>query len=190
MSHNIYSWYLVISGKVSVHLGTRQGQTTPFTTPVQCAKHIMKTQGVRGLYKGGMVMFLRDVPCFGVYCLTYQWISNQLKTNKISDSQGIVADLIGGGCAGCLAWVSVMPLDVVKNRYQSDTKKMFKDPRDCALKTYRQGGIKMFFRGGLVTCLRAFPVNAIEFMVFAQTLKYFESKNGFHSDLFSTVSGS
>jgi len=146
-----------------------------FKEPVDCTRYIIRTQGIRGLYKGGITMFLRDVPSFGLYSLTYEYLTALIQRKGWSDSKGLFADFIAGGCAGSLCWMSIMPLDVAKSRYQADLKKEFKGCLDCALKSYREEGITVFYRGALVTCIRAFPVNAVSFVVYSQSMKYLEN---------------
>ena len=50
-------------------------------------------------------------------------------------------------------------MDVVKNRVQLDSQSLlYSDALDCARKTYREGGVRVFFRGLSMTVLRAAPV--------------------------------
>jgi hypothetical protein len=93
-----------------------------------------------------------------------------------TDSKGVIAELFAGGCAGTLTWFSIMPFDVIKSRYQADMKKEFSGMLDCAFKSYKEEGIMVFYRGCLITCLRAFPVNAVIFLVYSRTLQYLESR--------------
>ena len=121
-------------------------------------------------------MAWRDVPSYGIYSLTYEVMSEQMKQRGWSDSKGIVADLVAGGCAGTLTWFSIIPFDVVKSRFQADFKNEFSGLIDCAIKSYKEEGITVFYRGCLVTCLRAFPVNAVTFLAYSQTLQFLESR--------------
>ena len=147
-----------------------------FKGPLDCARHIVREHGLRGLYKGGVAMAWRDVPTFGLYGLTYEVMSHWMKQSGWSDSQGIVADLVAGGCAGTLTWFLIIPFDVVKSRFQADFVGEFSGLMDCAMKSYREEGIRVFYRGCLVTCLRAFPVNAVTFLVYSQSMQYMESR--------------
>lgn len=47
-------------------LGTR------FSGPIHCLKHTYQHEGYRGVFKGLGVTFLREMPSFGVYFLTYE----------------------------------------------------------------------------------------------------------------------
>ena len=81
-----------------------------------------------------------------------------------------------------MTWASVFPLDVIKTRVQAQTSEatpgrtpLLSDPArparrlgamDVARETYREGGIKLFFRGLTVCSVRAFAVNAVQWAVY------------------------
>jgi solute carrier family 25 carnitine/acylcarnitine transporter 20/29 len=80
--------------------------------------------------------------------------------------------LVAGGTAGVFSWITSYPFDVVKTRIQSLPLKgqpgfdKYSGFWDCAKKSYREEGWRVFFRG-LNSCLiRAFPVNAVTFFVY------------------------
>ena len=147
-----------------------------FKGPTKCAIHIYKTSGLLGFYKGLIPNAFRDIPSYGLYTLTYEALRQTMIQKGWTDSKGVMAELIAGGCAGTFTWFSIMPFDVVKSRYQADMKNEFKGIIDCVYKSYQEEGITVFYRGCLVTCLRAFPVNGVIFLVYSNTLQMLESK--------------
>ncbi|XP_061194244.1 solute carrier family 25 member 45-like [Saccostrea echinata] len=151
------------------------GKQKAFKGPLDCIRHIVKHHGIRGLYKGGVAMAWRDVPSYGLYGLTYEVLSHWMKTSGWSDSRGVIADLVAGGCAGTITWASIIPFDVVKSRFQADFIGEYSGLIDCAVKSYKEEGFGVFYRGCLITCLRAFPVNAVTFLMYSQSMKYLES---------------
>lgn len=44
--------------------------------------------------------------------------------------------------------------------------------KDCFVKTYKEGGVKLFWRGVEMCVIRAFPVNAVRFYVYERVLAY------------------
>ncbi|OWF47200.1 solute carrier family 25 member 45-like [Mizuhopecten yessoensis] len=152
------------------------GKDPYFKGPIQCAKHVYRTKGLSGLYKGGGAMFWREVPSYGLFLLVYESFSEGLKSKGWTDSKGFIADFIAGGCAGSITWFSIMPIDVVKSRYQADLLGQYNGPLDCAVKSYKAEGLRVFYRGCAVTCVRAFPVNAVTFVVYSQILQYLDSR--------------
>ncbi|PWW80628.1 hypothetical protein C7212DRAFT_164359 [Tuber magnatum] len=68
--------------------------------------------------------------------------------------------LLAGGAAGCLSWLSVYPLDVVKTRVQALSGKRRLGSWECARSVYVEGGGRMFFNGLGVCMARAFLVRS------------------------------
>ena len=54
---------------------------------------------------------------------------------------------------------------------------------DCVRTVYAANGIRGFFSGLSVVCLRAFPVNAITFLVYSHTLDYLQDSCVLHVSL-------
>ncbi|XP_052796533.1 solute carrier family 25 member 45-like [Mya arenaria] len=145
-----------------------------FKGPLQCAKAIFKERGIMGFYKGGVAMGLREIPSYGIYCLSFEVLNAEMKTRGLTDERGVIASLVSGGIAGSLTWASIIPFDVIKSRYQADFAGEYQGFLHCARCLYKEGGVRIFYTGCLVTCLRAFPVNAVTFTVYTHSLKYFE----------------
>ncbi|KAK3936876.1 mitochondrial carrier domain-containing protein [Diplogelasinospora grovesii] len=87
-------------------------------------KQIVRTEGIRGLYFGGLVTALRDSIGYGFYFWSYE-LSNRYFTPPpgTTSSEGMVGDgvrvLLCGGLAGIVTWASIFPLDVIKTRVQT-----------------------------------------------------------------------
>jgi len=71
---------------------------------------------------------------------------------------------LAGGAAGMISWLSLYPIDVVKSRFQAEDSSKYKSTWDCAMKSYRADGWRVFTQGMVSTLLRAFPTNAITFL--------------------------
>jgi len=92
-------------------------------------------------------------------------------------------DLVAGGVAGVASWSLTMPLDVIKSRLQSEnpvdpassgTERLaarYSGVLDCILRSWRSEGVSVFFRGMMVTCMRAFPTNAVVLVVYVNALR-------------------
>lgn len=104
----------------------------------QVAKHVLRTEGIKGLYFGGAVTALRDSIGYGFYFWSYElssrWMvaasasssSSGESSSSSSSSQagGIFTSeasrvLLCGGLAGIITWASIFPLDVIKTRVQT-----------------------------------------------------------------------
>lgn len=88
--------------------------------------------------------------------------------------------LMAGGLAGTFSWLISFPVDVVKSRLQVDGidgKPKYNGAMDCMKKSIQTEGWKFFTRGLNSTLMRAFPMNAVCFLVVSYVMKYFENKN-------------
>ncbi|KAI1635762.1 mitochondrial carrier domain-containing protein [Biscogniauxia mediterranea] len=171
------------------------------------AKHVLRTEGIRGLYLGGAVTALRDSVGYGFYFWSYELGSRWAEayqsrertplTGTSSSSSFFSPDaakiLLCGGVAGVVTWASVFPLDVVKTRVQTQMQSPLlavsggapattpllleaQEPHatgqrrlgavEIAKEAYREGGMRVFFRGLAVCSVRAFVVNAVQWAVY------------------------
>lgn len=60
---------------------------------------------------------LRDVPAFGAWFFTYEYLKAWLAAP--GRKPGVVAQLLSGGVAGCASWLISFPADVIKSRVQT-----------------------------------------------------------------------
>ncbi|KAH8167788.1 hypothetical protein CIB48_g471 [Xylaria polymorpha] len=169
---------------------------------IACA--VLRAEGVRGLYRGGVVTALRDSIgygfYFGAYKLSERIISAKLASWSASAGNGsgngeewmqkTAGVLLGGGIAGVVSWASIYPLDLIKTLVQSqpplDTAAVpllrtadRKGATQIAKELYREKGMLVFFQGLGLCSLRAFVVNAVQWGVYELAmLQLFESKAG------------
>jgi len=157
------------------------------TSSWMVAKEIVRREGLRGLYFGGVVTALRDSIGYGFYFWSYELTSRFLVAemkDRGFDSAGqeTAKVLVSGGIAGVVTWASVFPLDVVKTRVQAqvlsestpllatgtvvrlEQRKL--GAVEIARNAYRNEGAGVFFRGLGVCSLRAFVVNAVQWAVY------------------------
>ena len=155
-------------------------------------KEILRTEGVRGLYFGGVITALRDSIGYGFYFWSYK-LSSRVLEDKMGDremgssGQEAAKVLLCGGLAGVVTWASVFPLDVIKTRVQTQvlgsggenaallrssngvegtTQQKRLGATEIARNAYRNEGIGVFFRGLGICSVRAFVVNAVQWAVY------------------------
>ncbi|XP_067328722.1 solute carrier family 25 member 45 [Anolis sagrei] len=139
--------------------------------PVHCSACILREEGFRGLFRGGMALILRDTPTLAAYFTTYTALCRGMTTE--GQEPGPVAVLVAGGFAGTVSWALATPMDVVKARLQMDGVKRveYRGIVDCFLTSFRREGARVFLRGLSLNSLRAFPVNAVTFLTYENLLK-------------------
>jgi solute carrier family 25 carnitine/acylcarnitine transporter 20/29 len=161
-------------------------------------KEILRTEGIKGLYFGGVVTALRDSIGYGFYFWSYE-LSTRLMMSKMrergSDSQEAAKVLLCGGLAGVVTWASIFPLDVIKTRVQTQilsdgttapllgteqvtegTERRRLGAIEVAKNAYRSEGLGVFFRGLAVCSIRAFIVNAAQWAVYEWIMRELDPK--------------
>jgi len=131
--------------------------------------------GIRGIYAGYVAQLWRECPGNFVYFGSYTLARDALPSDH-GETQRV---LLAGGFSGVCYWLFTYPMDVVKSRMQADKLgqgRRYQGFVDCIRVTYRELGVKGFFRG-LTPCLvRAFPTNAAAFGAF-EYVKYLLDNN-------------
>ncbi|CAG6021151.1 unnamed protein product [Menidia menidia] len=150
-----------------------QGQTSAgrYRGPLHCMRVILREEGPRGLFRGGVALALRDIPCYGLYFLPYEVTRKALA--ETDQQPGTFAILMAGGVAGVVTWAFATPMDVVKARLQMSGAggRRYSGVLHCMSVSLREEGPRVFFKGLLLNSLRAFPVNAITFLSYESLMK-------------------
>jgi Mitochondrial carrier protein len=162
-----------------------------YKSPYDATKSIISKYGIQRLYQGWWTTCCREVPAFGLYFAAYDYLKDianiyiarnmdviQTNPNKVScteHSHTWLASAFAGGCAGCITWAIVYPIDVIKTVIQTSSLttpyhelNMYR----IGYNLYKLYGIQHLFRGLSVTLIRAFPVNGTIFPVYEFTLKF------------------
>ncbi|KAF2356049.1 Mitochondrial substrate/solute carrier [Trinorchestia longiramus] len=157
-------------------VGTSSNVTVKHSGPLQCLQHIFQTEGMRGVFRGQLITIMREIPGFGTYFLSYEWMARKLSGNDSGSGAGPLSVLIAGGVAGAASWLANYPIDVIKSRIQSDGAfgpSRYNGIVDCFKTSVREEGWSVLTRGLNSTLLRAFPTNAATFFVVTSVLKHF-----------------
>ncbi|XP_053675119.1 mitochondrial basic amino acids transporter [Anopheles nili] len=142
-----------------------------FSGPLDCTRSIWRQEGFRGIFRGLGITAARDMPGFSSYFVAYEYM-----VRSVADPSPFVI-LMAGGLAGTFSWLVTFPIDVVKSRLQADGitgKPEYNGLVDCVRKSYAAEGLAFLSRGLASTLLRAFPMNAVCFLVVSYTMKLFD----------------
>uniref|UniRef100_A0A182NEZ9 Mitochondrial carnitine/acylcarnitine carrier protein CACL n=1 Tax=Anopheles dirus TaxID=7168 RepID=A0A182NEZ9_9DIPT len=142
-----------------------------FSGPLDCTRAIWRREGMRGIFRGLGITAARDAPGFSSYFVAYEYM-----VRTVVDPSPFVI-LMAGGLAGTFSWLVTFPIDVVKSRLQADGisgKPQYSGLVDCIRKSHAAEGIAFLSRGLASTLLRAFPMNAVCFLVVSYTMKLFD----------------
>ncbi|KMZ65787.1 Mitochondrial carrier protein [Zostera marina] len=138
--------------------------------PISMAKSIIRTEGLRGIYRGLTITTLRDAPAHGVYFWTYEFTREHLHPGcRKQGKESLATMVLAGGLAGVTSWICCYPLDVVKSRLQAQSEKggmKYHGVIDCIRKSVREEGHQVLFRGLGTAVGRAFVVNGAIFTAY------------------------
>ena len=157
------------------------GAARQYKGMLDCGAHVLRTQGVRALYTGGVATLCRDLQSTGIYFASYHWTKRRLAAHWGGGDGGghsVAAELLAGGLAGSAAWGSIVPFDVVKTRLQMQVDhpvKRYRGVAHCFRTVVREEGWRVLFRGTVPLLLRAFPTNAATFFVYEELLRRWDA---------------
>jgi solute carrier family 25 carnitine/acylcarnitine transporter 20/29 len=160
------------------HHSNSHTETRVYSGPWDAARKIYQREGLlRGIGRGYWLTCLRDVPAFGFYFGTYDYMCRwELRRRGLGhiDELSPAFICVAGGVGGTISWISSYPVDVVKSRYQIDGMGSgtyrYSSGVDCFRQTSREGW-RALFAGLSPTLIRAFPVNAVTFVIVAMILR-------------------
>merc|ERR1712151_228754 len=137
-------------------------------------KHILKTQGISGVYQGAAATALKQGSNQG---LRFMWF-NEYKKRVTSDGEKPLSPLmglIGGMSAGCFSTLGNNPFDVVKTRMQGTKASQYANTLDCFKQILSKEGASAFYAGVVPRLGRVVPGQGIIFMSFESIQNYLES---------------
>ena len=145
------------------------GGKSPYSWSGSCARDLVRTQGIRGLFQGMGSVLLREVPQFAVYYPWYEFARRKgLEHGYFSP---IVVQALAGGTAGVVQWLPPFYFfDVIKSRMQTAPIGRYSSITHCARKLFEEEGVMVFFRGLSPALLRAFPLHALIFVFYELTI--------------------
>ena len=140
-----------------------------YPTIISAIRHIISTQGFRGLFSGIGATSLRDAPFAGVYVYSYE----HLKTMIDTESRLLRNSLAGVG-GGFAATFLTQPFDILKTRIQLDSKSIGIFKATASL--YAEQGFAGFFVGMMPRLARKSLSSAISWVVYEELMVQNEFK--------------
>lgn len=154
-----------------------------YTGPVDCIRQVVRSEGLRGLFRGVTGTLAREMPGNAVYFGSYKALREVLlpgkrQQNKTANNSSnsikqpgnnslwstlldATSAITAGALSGMIMWATVLPIDVAKTRIQTAWPG---SARDVGIATqlrnmYREGGRKVLYAGLAPTLIRAAPAN-------------------------------
>lgn len=135
----------------------------------QIASELLRTEGVKGLYKGLGATLLRDVPFSVIYFPLFSNL-NKLGMSSPDGKAPFLHSFFAGCIAGSTAAVAVNPCDVIKTRLQSLHKganeEAYSGIIDCVRKIWIKEGPSAFLKGSGCRALVMAPLFGIAQVIY------------------------
>lgn len=147
---------------------------TTIVTPVERIKILVQTSEHKNtlsvirkltiprLYIGWTATLFREVPGFGLYFCTYEYLKNN--TKKMTP----LKTMLYGGASGMMAWLFIYPSDPIKTKMQHTNIGIF----EAAGKIVEEHGFKGFYRGFSWALYRAIVLHAGVFLGYETFMNY------------------
>ncbi|KAG6571669.1 Mitochondrial carnitine/acylcarnitine carrier-like protein, partial [Cucurbita argyrosperma subsp. sororia] len=151
------------------------GVAVKYGGPMDVAKHVVQSNGVKGLFKGLAPTMAREVPGNAVVFGVYEMIKQHFAGGRDTSNLGREVLILAGGVSGAAFWLAVYPTDVIKSVIQVDD---FKNPKfsgsiDAFRKIMASEGVKGLYKGFGPAIVRSAPANAACFLVYEITRSSF-----------------
>ena len=142
---------------------------------IQGLKHILKTEGISGVYQGATATALKQGSNQG---LRFMWFNEYKKIVTSDGAQPMtpLLGLFGGMSAGCFSTLGNNPFDVVKTRMQGSQAAKYRNTLDCFVQILRNEGIASLYAGVVPRLGRVVPGQGIIFMSF-ETIQQMLERN-------------
>ncbi|ESN96828.1 hypothetical protein HELRODRAFT_187365 [Helobdella robusta] len=142
--------------------------------PWMLTKQVLREEGVKGLFKGLVPTFIREMPGYFFFFGGYETCKILLTPEGQSkDDLGLWKTIVCGGVGGICLWTAIFPSDVIKSRVQiglsTDNSQSFVS---AVKEIIRKEGGRSLYRGLGPTLLRTFPATGGLFVAYENTKKY------------------
>ncbi|KAG2687639.1 hypothetical protein I3843_09G062100 [Carya illinoinensis] len=169
--------------KVKLQKHNTEAHGITYRSGLHCTARILKTEGIKGLYRGATSSFVgvafESSLLFGIYSQTKQSLQGGVQDGG-PQLQVIIPS---AAYSGALISFVLCPSELLKCRMQvQGTDSMvpkssrYGSPLDCALKTIKTEGVTGIFRGVCTTLLRESAGNAVFFSVYEYVRYYMHSR--------------
>ncbi|XP_024984595.1 mitochondrial arginine transporter BAC1 [Cynara cardunculus var. scolymus] len=159
--------------KVKLQKHNTEANGFKYKSGLHCTTRILKTEGVRGLYRGATPSFLgmafESSILFGIYSQTKQALQGG-DCNGKPEPHIIIPS---AAFAGSIISFILCPSELVKCRMQIQgtdsvvpSSRKYSGPLNCAIETIKTEGVTGLFRGGGTTLLRESIGNAVFFSTY------------------------
>jgi hypothetical protein len=136
--------------------------------------NIVTKEGWRALYRGFGIVVAFTTPAHALYFLGYEFGKKYIQPNKPADQKGPLVHFSAGLVAECMGALIWTPMDVVKQRLQTQQGTVkYKNSLHAIMTIGKQEGIRGLYRGFFASVATYGPFVGIYFTCYEQNKKFF-----------------
>ncbi|XP_060074941.1 calcium-binding mitochondrial carrier protein SCaMC-2-like [Ylistrum balloti] len=142
-------------------------------------RFMLNEGGVKSLWRGNGINVIKIAPETAIKFMAYEQIKAYFRGADQKKELNVLERLCSGSLAGCISQTAIYPMEVLKTRLALRKTGQFNGIFDCAMKVYKNEGIRMFYRGYVPNIIGIIPYAGIDLAVY-ETLKkmYRQRTNG------------
>jgi hypothetical protein len=146
-----------------IKVGMQTSSADAYKSSLAYARSELKNRGLRGMYRGFIPTAVKDCVFGGSFVGSYYTLRDTVGTDSW------MKNFFNGAAAHCITWFLFIPIDYVKTNIQR-AKVPTKRSGGVSTKPtilgvikegYRQGGIRIFWKGVIPACVRTIPVSGV-----------------------------
>ncbi|KAI4357773.1 hypothetical protein L6164_001700 [Bauhinia variegata] len=166
----------VIKTRLQVH-GLPNGKKG--SVIITSLQHIIRTEGIRGMYRGLTPTIIALLPNWAVYFTVYEQIKGLLRSHDGCDQLTTGRNMIAAASAGAATAMSTNPLWVVKTRLQTQGMRInvvpYKSILSALTRITREEGLRGLY-SGILPSLAGVSHVAIQFPAYEKIKSYMAKK--------------
>jgi hypothetical protein len=133
-----------------------------FSSSFECLKSLYSSKGLNYLFRGIQVTLARDILGVGIFFGVYELIKGTIQDSSYKFTWW--GWILCGSVSGAVCWLSILPLDCIKTRYQLAAGNL--SYKLVISDIFQNHGIKGFWVGSLSTIIRTFIASGVGFSVY------------------------
>ena len=154
---------------------TRLQQPSNLNKGIYCviSETYRNERGIKVFWYGLTPSIFRSVPVVGIYFTSIELFRN-LNLNNNHQRYDLIKSFLIGATSRTIADVSMFPLSLVKTHYESDMYK-HRSILDAFRTIFNENGLRGLYRGLSPTLIRDINYSGIQYMIYSNLKKYFNS---------------
>lgn len=144
---------------------------SPFTSAVQCIKHVYRTEGLGAFYRSYSTQLTMNIPFQCMHFVAYEFGQEFLNPTRRYNP---VSHVVAGGLAGAVAAALTTPLDVCKTLLNTQEACIVTEKNGIAISgmknafrtVYHKQGLKGYFKGLQARVIFQMPATALSWSVY------------------------